>query len=56
MPLGDVRNLSLGASYRLTPSVSVFVEGENLLNHRYSTVDYYESQGITGLAGASFKF
>lgn len=56
IPLGDVRNLSLGATYRLTPSVSVFVEGENLLNHRYSTVDYYESQGITGLAGASFKF
>lgn len=56
IPLGDVRNLSLGATYRLTPSVSVFVEGENLLNHRYSTVDNYESQGITGLAGASFKF
>lgn len=56
IPLGDVRNLSLGATYRLTPSVSVFVEGENLLNHRYSTVDYYESHGITGLAGASFKF
>lgn len=56
IPLGNVCNLSLGATYRLTPWVSVFVEGENLLNHRYSTVDYYESQGITGLAGASFKF
>lgn len=56
IPLGDVRNLSLGATYRFTPSISIFVEGENLLDHRYSAVDYFESQGITGLAGASFKF
>lgn len=56
IPLGNVRDLSLGATYRLTPSVSIFAEGENLLNHRYSTVDYFESQGITGLVGASFKF
>lgn len=54
--LGDVRDLSAGISYRITPALTVFVNGENLLNHRYSTVDYFESQGITGLAGASLKF
>jgi len=54
--LGNVSNLTLGASYAFTPSLTFFIRGENLLNHRHIILGDRISQGITGLLGASYKF
>ncbi len=54
--LGNVSNLTLGASYAFTPSLTFFLRGENLLNHRHIILGDRISQGITGLIGASYKF
>lgn len=56
LDLGNVSNLTLGASYAFTPSLTFFLRGENLLNHRHIILGDRISQGITGLLGASYKF
>lgn len=52
-PVGD---LSLGASYALTPALSVFVRGENLMNRRYDLLPAIQGQGLRGLVGATWQF
>ena len=54
--VGSVSNLSAGASWRFTPQLTVFLKGENLLNHDYSLLSLIPAQGLTGLAGLSYKF
>ncbi|MCM1293692.1 MAG: hypothetical protein NC230_08965 [Bacteroides sp.] len=55
-PLRSVNNLHAGATYRITPQWSVFLQGENLLNRHHYLVGGLPAQGITGLAGATYKF
>lgn len=55
-PLGSVSDLSAGASWRFNRQLSVFVKGENLLNHKYELLSLIPAQGLTGLAGVSYKF
>ena len=54
--LRDIHLLGLGASYRIKPFVSVFVQADNLLNRKYEIAYGMPGQGIYFLAGASFKF
>lgn len=54
--LGCVSNLSLNASYRLTPQVSLFANLDNLLCRRYQVVPGLLSQSLHGLVAASFRF
>lgn len=56
LPLGSVSDLSAGASWRFNQQLSVFVKGENLLNHKYDLISLIPAQGLTGLAGVSYKF
>ncbi len=56
LELGSVSDLSAGASWRFNPQLSVFVKGENLLNHKYDLIGFIPAQGLTGLAGVSYKF
>lgn len=54
--LGDVSRVSAGALYRIDSQWSAFVRGENLLNKKYRLIGNVPAQGITGLAGVSYKF
>lgn len=54
--LGNKSDLSLGAAYRISPQLSVWLRGENLLNHRYDLLLSVPAQGIKGLVGVSYKF
>lgn len=54
--LGSVSNINAGALYRITPRWSVFLKGENLLNRHYTLIGGMPAQGITGLAGVTYKF
>lgn len=54
--LGTLTNLWAGASYRFTPAFSVFLRVDNILNNRNLGIFEIPAQGITGLAGISFKF
>ncbi len=54
--LGDISLVSVGALYRIDSQWSAFVRGENLLNKRYLLFGSVPAQGITGLAGVSYKF
>lgn len=49
-------NLTLGADYAITPQVSVFATGENLLNRKFYLIGGVPAQGITGLVGVTYKF
>ena len=52
----SVIDLGLGLRYNLNSRWAFFLDGNNLLNHRYQLYTGYPSQGIHGLAGAAFKF
>lgn len=54
--LRSVNNLSAGALYRITSQWSAFVKGENLLNRHSYLFGGMPAQGITGLAGVTYKF
>jgi len=54
--LGNKSDLSLGAAYRISPQLSVWLRGENLLNHHYDLLLSLPAQGIKGLVGVSYKF
>lgn len=54
--LGDVRNLSLGGTYRYTDRISMFVTFNNILNRHYFLPGLVEAQGLNGLIGATYKF
>lgn len=54
--LGNIKNLSLGGTYSFTDQFSVFLRGENLLNGDWTLLGGVPAQGLTGLAGVSYKF
>lgn len=54
--LGDASNLHLGGEYEISPTLSVFLKAENLLNHHHFITNNVRSQGIHGLAGLQLKF
>ena len=54
--LGSVSNLSLGADYAVNARTTVFLTGENLLDRKFYFIGGVPSQGITGLAGVTYKF
>lgn len=56
MSLGGDADLHAAVTYHITPQWSVFLSGSNLLNHRHLLIGGVESQGLTGLAGVSYKF
>ena len=54
--LGNDNSLSIGADYAITPSLTIFARGENLLDRRADMLPGLQSQGLKGLVGAAFKF
>lgn len=54
--LGCVSNLSLGASYTVTDRLTIFLNGQNLLNRRPDLIGFRPAQGTTAMIGASLKF
>lgn len=54
--LGTVSTLNLSAGYSVTEALTVFINGENLLNRRYTHLGDRYSQGITAMIGAALKF
>lgn len=53
--LGNVSSLRIGAAYRITPALSVFARGENILNHRHLIMPGLPAQGVAGLVGVTYK-
>ena len=51
-----INNWDLGLHYAMNGSLSLFLEGHNLLNRHYQYYAGYPSQGINVLAGFVFKF
>ena len=49
-------NLWAGASYRITPALTIFARFDNILNKRAQLIYNVPSQGFTGLFGAGYKF
>ena len=56
LDLGNASNLTLGASYAVNANLTIFLRGENLLNHRHILLGDRITPGVTGLIGASLKF
>lgn len=54
--LGCVSNLSLSAGYTVTEALTVFVNGQNLLNRRPDLIGFRPAQGTNVMIGASLKF
>ncbi|MGL5273218.1 MAG: TonB-dependent receptor [Phocaeicola sp.] len=54
--LGNVSNLSLGATYNFIKGVTIFVDVRNILNKEYYLENLYPAQGINFLGGLSFQF
>lgn len=54
--LGDIADLSAGASWRFNPQWTIFARFNNLLNRRDLTVFSVPSQGFSGLFGITYKF
>ena len=49
-------DLNLRADYRITPKISIFAMGNNLLNRQYQRFYGYPVKGINVLAGATYTF
>jgi vitamin B12 transporter len=54
--LADYALLNLGASYKVSEKVSLFVRGENVLNRRYQEVLGFGTPGAAAYGGASVEF
>lgn len=54
--LGNIYDLSAGLAYQLNKQWSVFINGQNLLNHTYYLGPAIPAQGINGMVGVSVKF
>ncbi len=54
--LGDIHDLNASVSYNITRQWTVFINGENLIDHRYYLGPAIPSQGIRGMLGAAYKF
>ena len=51
-----VVDLNLRADYRITPKISIFVMGNNLVNQQYQRFYGYPVKGINVLGGATYTF
>jgi len=49
-------DLNLRADYRVTPKISIFVMGNNLVNQQYQRFYAYPVKGINVLGGATYSF
>ena len=49
-------DLNLRADYRITPKISIFAMGNNLVNRKYQRFYGYPVKGINVLAGATYTF
>ena len=56
LSLGSKNCLSLGGLYKYTDQLSFFARVENLFNNKYDLLYDIQSQGITGMIGATYKF
>lgn len=54
--LGCVSDLSVRASYRVLPWLTVFARGENLLGRRHLLLPYVQSNTVHGAIGLAAKF
>ncbi len=54
--LGNANSLNIGARYRITDQFSAFVNVENVLCKHWLITTEFESQGIHGLFGVTYKF
>ena len=54
--LGDWNNLSLGASYQINDMISVFAQGNNLLNKKWDNYYGMSAQQLNVLGGVSIVF
>ncbi len=54
--LGDCSNLSLGASYQVTDIITVFAQGNNLLNKKWDNYYGMAAQQLNVLGGISIVF
>ena len=51
-----VNNLGLKAGYDLLPNLTVYMQGDNLLNQKYWQSILHPAQGLNVLAGVSVGF
>lgn len=56
MHLPDITDVSLRAAYDITPSLTVSIQGDNLLNRKIELLPDVRSQGVNILAGLQFTF
>jgi vitamin B12 transporter len=56
VPLENYMLLNAKLSYDITPNVTAYVRGENLLNQKYETVLGYGTPGVSAYTGLTFKF
>lgn len=54
--LGDVKNLNIGAEYRVTEPFTAFARVENLLGQKWCDIPLLRAPGVHGLLGVSYKF
>lgn len=56
LPLGNVSDLGLSATYRFTPRLAASLSASNLLGRRHLLVSGYSSEPCRVFAGVSYKF
>ena len=49
-------DLNLRADYRVTPKISIFARGNNLVNRQYQRFYGYPVKGINVIGGATYTF
>jgi hypothetical protein len=54
--LDDIKDLNLGANYKLTNDVGIFLQLNNLLDQRYEVWNAYPVHGFTAVVGGTVKF
>jgi len=54
--LQDINDLSIGANYKLTKDVGIFLHINNFLDQRYEVWNGYSDHGFTAMIGGSVKF
>lgn len=54
--LGNISNLNVGGTYRLTDRVSLFARFNNLLSRKVAMIGGIPYEGFNGLIGAEYKF
>lgn len=54
--MGDIHDLGLGVSWKVTKDVNIFMQVDNLLDQRYEEWNLYKSHGMTAIIGGSVHF